>query len=646
MLRPGEETESVEIGDTGLPQAYDEAPRSLLGGRFLLGERIGSGATGPVWAALDSTVERRVAIKILHRGLCDPASQERLRREVRASATGHSNVVTVYELHQEGDLRFLSMELIDGRSLSDLLAERGQLPMDVVCSIGRDMARALIHLDDLGLVHRDVKPGNIMILDGDAAKLCDLGLVRPIDHGSTVTRTAVAMGTPAYMAPEQAHGCAMSAATDIYGLGLTLYRCLTVWLDRLVTWMLHPVPARRPAARQVLEVLQQKTLPLRLARPARAAAAASIATVVALVTLGLALAAVRSPGGGAPTRPYPVTRSTDAGPLFDIVDRDGAVLGTLGPITDGWGPRLGLFYHSDILAIGDTDGDGQEDVVFADPSAGVRELQVSTPRAGELVLQTAIELSAEKQYGEKWFDNFVPTDVTLSDLDGDGAAEAIVVLRSIPYYPSEVRVLDLDRSRELLRVQHPGHLVDSQAGDLDGDGELELFLAGTCNFAAPRTGHESIPVVHVIGADWRRPGQQLDLFGPRRALARTVPRDLEVVSMSLPKLRVRKYEEPWEHAARLELVAGRGGPELQFSASQLQLDLESGARSRLVFVRTLRVDSDFNVADMMWMTKSLNCLDVDPSARELSEFARPRFWNGAGWQEEPCRIPHDVGGDG
>ncbi len=203
------------------------APGDTLAGRFVLREILGYGATGTVFSALDRSVGQKVAIKVLHPDLHDERTRERLRREVRASRNGHPNLVAVYDLHEADDRVFLSLELVEGHSLKELLGERTRLETSEVVAIGRQVAAALAHLHNLGIIHRDIKPGNILLASDGTVKLCDMGLARPIEEGMTVTETEMVVGTPAYMAPEQGLGADLTAASDVYGLGLTLYECLT-----------------------------------------------------------------------------------------------------------------------------------------------------------------------------------------------------------------------------------------------------------------------------------------------------------------------------------------------------------------------------------------------------------------------------------
>ena len=268
-----------------------------LSGRFVLQREIGRGGAGTVYAAFDTRVGQQVAVKVLHGGLGDPNQLERLRREVRASRPGHPNAVAVFDLFEDSGRRFLTMELVAGTSLRDELAGGGRLDVDRSVGIGLQIAAALADLHRKGLVHRDVKPGNVLLTPDGVAKLCDMGLVRPTARGMTITETEMVVGTPAYMAPEQARALDRTAASDVYALGLSLFQCLSGevplqddtavatlmlrqrsrpprvrsvrpdcpgWLDRLIRRMLEPVPADRPTAAEVERALRQRRLGRRL----------------------------------------------------------------------------------------------------------------------------------------------------------------------------------------------------------------------------------------------------------------------------------------------------------------------------------------------------------------------------------------------
>lgn len=232
------------------------SPGDTLAGRFVLQERLGSGGSGTVFSALDTRVGDRVAVKILDRATHDPANRERLRREIRATRSGHPNVVSIHELHEGGGVLFITMELVEGSSLRETLAERPSLIVDDVVLIGRQIASALDHLHAQGLVHRDVKPGNIMLARDGRAKLCDMGLARPLEAGATVTESEMAVGTPTSMAPEMARSGELVAASDVYALGLTLYQCLSGEVPLAGTTAVDTLMARQKARPRSVRALR------------------------------------------------------------------------------------------------------------------------------------------------------------------------------------------------------------------------------------------------------------------------------------------------------------------------------------------------------------------------------------------------------
>ncbi|HVM29497.1 MAG TPA: protein kinase, partial [Candidatus Limnocylindrales bacterium] len=201
----------------------------LLAGRYELIEPIGEGATARVFRARDHRLDRIVAIKVLRpQHGQDPEARARFGVEARTAARLNiANVVPVYDLGiaDDGSL-FIVMRYIDGPSLRQVLAARGALDMPQAVEIGRQVAQALGAAHDHGLVHRDVKPGNILLdLDG-AAHLADFGVVKALAGDANLTRTGMTFGTAAYVAPEQATGQAVGPRSDLYALGVVLYEAL------------------------------------------------------------------------------------------------------------------------------------------------------------------------------------------------------------------------------------------------------------------------------------------------------------------------------------------------------------------------------------------------------------------------------------
>jgi serine/threonine protein kinase len=212
----------------GRPQAMGE-----LGtlGPFRILEVLGAGATGIVFRAEDSQLRRHVALKVLRPTIAASShSRRRFLREARAAASfEHDNIVTIYQVGEDGGIPWLAMKLLRGQSLKDRLnGPTLCLPTDHVLRLGAEVADALSVAHNGGLVHRDIKPSNILLEDGtDRAKLIDFGLVLVDDEEGQLTRTGCVVGTPSYMAPEQADGAAVDARSDLYGLGCVLYRSTT-----------------------------------------------------------------------------------------------------------------------------------------------------------------------------------------------------------------------------------------------------------------------------------------------------------------------------------------------------------------------------------------------------------------------------------
>ncbi len=200
----------------------------LLLERYRLVRRLGSGGFGTVWLAHDERLQRDVAVK---RIALDDADPERAQREAQAAARlSHPGIVGLYETGADDEACYLVSELVRGETLRELLDAGALSDRDVVV-IGAGLCEALAHAHSRGVIHRDVKPGNVMVCDshaGDApvAKICDFGIARIVDSDA-LTRTGDVVGTLAYMAPEQADGGKISAAVDVYALGLVLYEALS-----------------------------------------------------------------------------------------------------------------------------------------------------------------------------------------------------------------------------------------------------------------------------------------------------------------------------------------------------------------------------------------------------------------------------------
>jgi eukaryotic-like serine/threonine-protein kinase len=198
------------------------------GGRYRLERAIGHGGMATVYLARDTELDRPVALKLLAEHLAgDAAFRSRLLREARLAARlSHPNVVGVYDVGEAEGRPYIVMEYVEGRTLADLLRERGPLRPAEGAALARQASRGLAHAHAAGLVHRDVKPQNLLLGGDGTLKVADFGIARAAET-TALTQVGTVLGTAAYLAPEQAAGEEVTAAADIYSLGAVLYELLT-----------------------------------------------------------------------------------------------------------------------------------------------------------------------------------------------------------------------------------------------------------------------------------------------------------------------------------------------------------------------------------------------------------------------------------
>ena len=199
-------------------------PPNLIAGRYRLDKLLGHGGMSEVWAATDTELERRVALKLL----APHADTARFEREARAVASlGHPNITQLYDYGEEDGRPFIVLELLSGGTLEDRLRSGGPLPDEDTRRIAAELAAGLAHAHARGVVHRDLKPANVLFDQEGRAKLADFGLARMAAGGGTLTEAGTVLGTAAYISPEQAAGAPASAASEVYSFGVMLYRMLT-----------------------------------------------------------------------------------------------------------------------------------------------------------------------------------------------------------------------------------------------------------------------------------------------------------------------------------------------------------------------------------------------------------------------------------
>ena len=201
---------------------------SIAGGRYRLERPLGHGGMASVYLGRDSELDRPVAVKLLAENAAgDDGLRKRFVREARhAARLSHPNVVSVYDAGEEAGRPYIVMECVEGETLADVLARRGRLPPEEARGLALQASRGLAHAHAAGLVHRDIKPQNLLLREDGTLKIADFGISRAVE-GTALTQVGTVLGTAAYLSPEQALGEQVTPAADVYSLGAVLYELLT-----------------------------------------------------------------------------------------------------------------------------------------------------------------------------------------------------------------------------------------------------------------------------------------------------------------------------------------------------------------------------------------------------------------------------------
>ncbi len=233
-MAPGEPGLKVSVENTHrmAEEATTGLASSLIGtvlsGRYRLESKLGSGGMSTVFLARDETLERWVAVKVMHREISDQPDQiERFRREARSVAQlSHPNVVSVIDAGEDGGYPYIVLEYVEGETLKQRIERLGRLPVDEAVAYAIEIGRGLAAAHARRMVHRDVKPQNVLIDTEGRAKVTDFGIARSLESDG-LTKTGRVLGTTDYVAPEQAMGQGVDSRSDIYSLGVLLYEMLT-----------------------------------------------------------------------------------------------------------------------------------------------------------------------------------------------------------------------------------------------------------------------------------------------------------------------------------------------------------------------------------------------------------------------------------
>ena len=249
-------------------------PGRVLARRYAIAEQLGIGGSGVVYRAFDRELGEVIAVKTVRPDVLavDSTALERLKSEIRlARRISHRNVVRTHDIGEEDGMYFITMEYVTGTSLRELIDRREPLPTPAVVAIAKQLCRALEVAHEQGVIHRDIKPQNLMVQPDGTLKVMDFGVARLRERSHGLTSTGMVVGTPAYMAPEQLMDDPVDARVDIYAAGVVLYECLTghrpvdgssphVLMARMMSSDIRPPHEVNPSVPRLLSAIVMRTL--------------------------------------------------------------------------------------------------------------------------------------------------------------------------------------------------------------------------------------------------------------------------------------------------------------------------------------------------------------------------------------------------
>ena len=473
-------------------------PGDLLAGRWELCRPLGNGGSGLVFAAWDRDLKTEVALKVVRPDRLSAPALARLRREVLvARAVTSPHLVRVFDLGEDAGRPFLTMELVPGGALRERMTQ--PLPLEDVIRIGTEVLEGLAALHAAGIVHRDVKPGNVLLGPAGEARIVDFGLARSLDRDETrLTETETALGTADYMAPEQALGRDVDARSDLYAFGVLLFEMLTGtlpwkaessfgsvlarlrakapdvrkhrpeapgWLAEVVARLLERRPEDRyGSAEKVLADLRRRSVGWRNVLARRRRPLLLAAAAIAIAVLGAA-------GWRAATAPKLAALAPDGAFGARGLGRSGSVLWRRPDLDPARSAAVGRFRRdgpAEIAAILEQEPyDKEPDRIYT-----LSFLEAATGR----VVRTA-KLKPELGNFPSNERRFAVSTTRVADTDGDGLDEVFVNYFHM-WAPSFVLTWNPANGRSLMAFVGGGHHRFVDAVDVDGDGRKEMLLLG------------------------------------------------------------------------------------------------------------------------------------------------------------------------